>query len=158
MDGNKMIRAGADLWLGNGEDGRAPGDIVGTESAGCTPTHVAAIRRAAKNIIYTVVNSNAMNRLGARYSAELYEEGRAPDLGAFARGGSISFDASSSIYTGYEYVLYGGPKWISVDGDTGRVSGKVAADAPAGVYAFVISLRDGGGFIGQSARVTFTVK
>ncbi len=158
MDGNKMIRAGADLWLGNGEDGRAPGDIVGTESAVCTPTHVAAIRRAAKNIIYTVVNSNAMNRLGARYSAELYEEGRALDLGAFARGGSISFDASSSIYTGYEYVLYGGPKWISVDGATGRVSGKVAADAPAGVYAFVISLRDGGGFIGQSARVTFTVK
>ena len=54
MNEDQMIRAGGDLSLCN------YGPLDDTSS----PTAVAAIRRAAKNILYTVANSNAMNGMG----------------------------------------------------------------------------------------------
>ena len=54
MDVEQMIRAGGDLNLAG------DGKIEDTKS----PTTVTAIRRAAKNILYTVANSNAMNMHG----------------------------------------------------------------------------------------------
>ena len=52
-----MIRAGGDLNLIQDKQPSASGDVV-------TASHQTAIRRAVKNILYTVVNSNAMNGMG----------------------------------------------------------------------------------------------
>jgi len=54
---DQMIRAGGDLDLMQDKQPSASGDIV-------TASHQTAIRRAVKNILYTVVNSNAMNGMG----------------------------------------------------------------------------------------------
>ena len=154
MDGNKMIRAGTDLWLGNGADGRSPDDIISIAPADCTPTHVAAIRRAAKNIIYTIVNSNAMNRLGERYSDEVCGAGyKIRNLGEVQRGTAFSLDVSSDVYYGFEYALFGAPEGISIDAATGKISGAAALTAAEGEYTMTVSLRDARGFIGQSAKL-----
>ena len=55
MNEDQMIRAGGDLSLCN------YGPVADTTSA----TGVTALRQATKNILYTVVNSNAMNGMGA---------------------------------------------------------------------------------------------
>ena len=57
MYADQMIRAGGDLNLIQDKQPSASGDVV-------TASHQSAIRRAAKNILYTVVNSNAMNGMG----------------------------------------------------------------------------------------------
>ena len=54
---DQMIRAGGDLNLIQDKQPSASGDIV-------TPSHQTAQRRAVKNILYTVANSNAMNGMG----------------------------------------------------------------------------------------------
>ena len=54
MNEDQMIRAGGDLSLCN----------YGPLSDTTSPTAVTAIRRATKNILYTVANSNAMNGMG----------------------------------------------------------------------------------------------
>ncbi len=54
MNVNLMIRAGGDLNLTQ----------KGLPDAAETPTQVTSLRRAAKNILYTVANSNAMNGYG----------------------------------------------------------------------------------------------
>ena len=55
MNEDQMVRAGGDLSL------CAYGPVSDTTSA----TGVSAIRRATKNVLYTVANSNAMNGMGA---------------------------------------------------------------------------------------------
>ena len=55
MDTDQMIRAGGDLNL---SAGKSPTSVT-------TPTDISCIRRAAKNILYTVANSCAMNGYGA---------------------------------------------------------------------------------------------
>lgn len=57
MYADQMIRAGGDLNLIQDKQPSASGDAV-------TASHQTAIRRAVKNILYTVVNSNAMNGMG----------------------------------------------------------------------------------------------
>lgn len=57
MYADQMIRAGGDLNLIQDKKPSEKGDIV-------TASHQTAIRRATKNILYTVVNSNAMNGYG----------------------------------------------------------------------------------------------
>ncbi|MBP3401548.1 MAG: glycoside hydrolase family 3 protein [Clostridia bacterium] len=54
MNEDQMIRAGGDLSLCN------YGPLADTTS----PTGVAAMRQATKNVLYTVANSNAMNGMG----------------------------------------------------------------------------------------------
>ena len=54
---DQMIRAGGDVNLMQDKQPSASGDIV-------TASHQTAIRKAAKNILFTVVNSNAMNGMG----------------------------------------------------------------------------------------------
>lgn len=54
---DQMIRAGGDLNLIQDKQPSASGDVV-------TASHQTAIRRAVKNILYTMVNSNAMNGMG----------------------------------------------------------------------------------------------
>ena len=153
MKADLMIRAGGDLWLARGN-----ASTLSINSADCTPTHVAAIRRAAKSIIYTVVNSNAMNRLGDRYSGEFYTGNTyAVELGAKNKGDSVTFDAASEIYKGYEYVLYGAPEGLTIDKTSGAISGTISQNAISGDYSMVVSLRDEGGFIGQSVKLNLRV-
>lgn len=55
MNADQMIRAGGDLNLT--QDGKPSSTI--------TATQISSMRKATKNILYTVANSNAMNGLGA---------------------------------------------------------------------------------------------
>lgn len=144
MRADLMIRAGNDLWLANGNERTL-------SISGATPTHVAAMRRAAKSVLYTVINSNAMNRLGDRYTAEHYAANVfSKSLGTVAKGGTVAYDAKSEVYKGYEYVLSNAPKGITINKDTGAISGTVATDAVAGSYSMTVSLKDEGGYIGQA--------
>lgn len=153
MKADLMIRAGNDLWLARGNS-----STLSTAAADCTPTHVAAMRKSAKNIIYTVVNSNAMNRLGSRYSAEFYTGNvYAVELGSKDQGEQVTFDASSDIYTDYEYVLSGAPEGLTINKDTGAISGTISTNAVPGDYSMVVSLKDENGFIGQSVKLNITV-
>ena len=153
MRADLMIRAGNDLWLANGND-----RTLAISGAALTPTHVAAMRRAAKCVLYTVINSNAMNRLGDRYTSEHYASNVfSKDLGSVDRGGTVSYDAKSTIYTGYEYVLSGAPKGITVNKTTGAISGTVANDAVAGDYTMTVSLKDENGYIGQAIVLNLKV-
>ena len=52
-----MIRAGGDLVLMQDKKPSLSGSVM-------TSSHKTALRKAAKNILYTVVNSNAMNGMG----------------------------------------------------------------------------------------------
>lgn len=54
MNVDQMVRAGGDINLSQ----------MYTTTDATSPTGVTAIRRAAKNILYTVANSNAMNGMG----------------------------------------------------------------------------------------------
>jgi beta-glucosidase len=54
MPADQMIRAGGDLNLSQAK----------LPTVSNSPTQVAAIRKAAKNILYTIANSNAMNGYG----------------------------------------------------------------------------------------------
>lgn len=54
---DQMIRAGGDLALFQGRNPSVDGSLY-------TPSHRYAMRQAVKNILYTVVNSNAMNGMG----------------------------------------------------------------------------------------------
>ena len=155
MNASKMIRAGNDLWLAQGTASN-----LSTDESVCTPTHVAALRRGAKNVIYTVVNSNAMNRVADRYSDEFYDysaQQYSKDLGTVAKGGEVSFEAGSKVFDSYYYELDGAPEGVTIDEMTGEISGTVAANAPAGKYTMHVSMYDEGGFIGQSATFTLTV-
>lgn len=65
MPADQMIRAGGDLNL---IQDKPPT----TSSSALTPTQIALMRKAVHNILYTVANSNAMNRLtGARIAYSL---------------------------------------------------------------------------------------
>lgn len=55
---DQMIRAGGDLNLIQDKQPSVSGDIV-------TPSHLMGLRRATKNILFTVVNSNTMNGMGS---------------------------------------------------------------------------------------------
>ncbi len=99
-----------------------------------------------------------MNRLGARYSAEVCGDGNfVKELGNVARGGTIEFDASSDVFNGYDYILTNAPDGVAIDSVTGMLSGRVSADAETGEYTMIVSLRDDGGFIGQSAKLMINV-
>ena len=56
MDVDQMIRAGGDVSLSQ--------DKQPSGGAALTATQVTALRRASKNLLYTIVNSNAMNGYG----------------------------------------------------------------------------------------------
>ena len=154
MSGDKMVRAGNDLWLG-GSGFAAKCDISKTGNA----THVTAMRRAAKSVLYTVVNSNSMNRLGSSYPVEIYGTANAysKDLPAVQKGGTVSFNAKSEVYTHYKYALNDAPKGITIDENTGAISGTVASDAVEGKYAMHVSLYDDKGYIGQGITLNLTV-
>ncbi len=154
MSADKMIRAGNDLWLGgSGFAIKCP--ISKTGNA----THITAMRRAAHSVLYTVVNSNAMNRLGSSYPVEIYGTANAysKDLGQVAKGGAVNFNAKSNIYTSYKYVLTDAPKGITINETTGVISGTVANDALEGDYKMHVSLRDDKGFIGQGITLNLKV-
>lgn len=154
MSADKMVRAGNDLWLG-GSGYSAQCNISATGNA----THVTAMRRAAKAVLYTVVNSNAMNRLGSSYAVEKYAAAtdHAVNLPAVAKGEAISYDAKSDVYKSYKYALIGAPKGITINENTGAISGTVANDAVEGKYAMHVALRDDKGFIGQGITINVTV-
>lgn len=150
MSADKMVRAGNDLWLANGST-----QLSATGNA----THIAAMRRAAKAVLYTVVNSNAMNRLGSSYPVEIYgaEDVYSKDLPAVAKGGTVSFNAKSNVYTHFKYALTGAPKGVTINETTGVIGGTVASDAVEGNYTMHVSLFDDNGFIGQGITLNLTV-
>ena len=152
MKADFMVRAGNDLWLARGNASSL------NSSSARTATHVAAVRRAAKSVLYAVVNSNAMNRLGNRYSAEhLSGNNYRINFGTVERGSTVNRDLHSNVYTGYKYVLTGAPKGITIDENTGIISGTIAEDASAGNYIMSVSLKDDQGFIGQDIILSMTV-
>lgn len=163
MNASKMIRAGNDLWLAQGG-----ANNLSTEEEVCTPTHVAALRKSAKNVIYTVVNSNAMNRLAERYSDEFYEadsnssdgngSNNYKDIGTFTIGDEVTFDAGSELWDTYYYALNDAPAGLVIDEMTGEISGTIADDAIPGTYKMHVSLYDEGKYIGQSATFRITVE
>ena len=152
MKADFMVRAGNDLWLANGNINNL------NSTSARTATHVAAVRRAAKSVLYAVINSNAMNRLGARYSAEhLSANTYRVNLGTVNKGATVNRDMHSNVYTSYKYALNGAPKGITIDENTGVISGTVAEDASSGDYIMSVSLKDDQGFIGQNIILTMTV-
>lgn len=79
MDVNQMIRAGGDLNLSQANLPAENND----------PTQVASLRRATKNILYTVASSNVMNGLGEGVIYRYYAAGW--------RIGLIVFDAVAAV-------------------------------------------------------------
>ena len=153
MKADFMVRAGNDCWLANGNV-----NSLNSAAQQANPTHVAAVRRAAKSVLYAAINSNAMNRLGARYFREHYQgTNYEVALGEKDKGASVSYNAASNIYTGYKYVLSGAPNGITINENTGAISGTIANDAVAGKYEMTVSLKDDNGFIGQAINITLTV-
>ncbi len=155
MSADKMVRAGNDLWLG-GSGFSSTCNISNTGDA----THIAAMRRAAKAVIYTVVNSNAMNRLGDSYAEEIYGTDKtvhSKTLPDAVKGGTVSFDAGSDVYTTYKYVLSNAPKGLTINENTGVISGTIANDAVEGEYDMRVSLRDEKGYIGQGVSLKLKV-
>ena len=146
MKPDHMVRAGSDLWFANGNI-----SVLTSVEQRSDPTHVAAVRRAAHSVLYTSVNSNAMNRLGARYNAEYYQGSNYfAEVGFFKKGDSVSYDVASKVFTGYKYVLNNAPKGVTIDENTGTIGGTIANDAVAGTYDMIVSLKDDDGFIGQA--------
>ena len=151
MNADYMVRAGNDLWLANG-------NVTSLNNSKTTATGVTAVRRAAKSVLYAAINSNAMNRLGNRYFKEHYQGNNFyVALGTKAKGDAVSYDAKSTNYTSYEYVLTGAPKGLTINATTGAISGTIAEDAVAGDYEMTVSLKDAGGYIGQAIRLRMTV-
>ena len=155
MNQGQMLRAGNDFYLG-----MQFGDwfIYGkptTAAEDLTPTYVTALQKASKNVMYIVANSAAMKRLDPQYQAEFDEA--ALNLGAFDKGQAVTFDAKSEHFTNVSYELFNAPKGITINAETGAISGNIAEDAVAGDYVMAVTLKGQSGYISRAVELTLTV-
>ena len=176
MDEDEMIRGGGDFLLADGRE-------VDLSEEAITPTHVAALRNAAKNVCNYVLNSNAMNSLNGNYS-----EATDTTLDLYVTQGTTSGYASTTLhnavtvacptytmnYPGTTYVIDGEglPAGLILNADGtftqvvdvytmtwGSYSWQVTVPAsiPTGVYHFSVIALVNGEAIGQRAEFTLNV-
>lgn len=153
MHADAMIRAGGDLILSSSKT--APRQV--TENAGDEATHLLAIRKAAKNALFTVANSNAMQiPMGAAVIYEAKEmtagtinEQYTGDLGGAALN-------TVTALTPIEYVLSAGelPAGLALDAGTGIVTG---VPAVSGEFSFEVTAA-AEGYQPATVPYAFTVK
>lgn len=152
-----MIRAGNDLRLGNG-DGPSNSQFANT------PTHNAAVKRAAKNILFTVANSNAMNGVGVTWGEKvnalpLSYRGSSFNVTKNAEVDNVSVATATALGTTekIEYSLVSGalPSGLSLNVD-GTVSGTPTGES--GLYKATFEARDVSKYFHTfaSARAEFT--
>lgn len=161
----QMIRAGGDLNLSSSY-GNVFTKLQNKEECN-TPTQLAAIRKAAKNILYTVANSNTMQvpqgsairyvdktlasgTIGAAYSDSLLSTGMTGDS---AKGFNFN-----TLYTGYSSLSFAVsrgslPTGLALDANTGAITGTPTA---TGTYLFEISV-SATGYISNSATLSITI-
>ena len=170
MNHNMMIRAGQDISLDGvmggyvrSEDTGVPARVTGINSneEANTATHLTALYDCLHRIQYTVANSAAMqnghsivpydyqvdgtsntNIRDTRGNADTSIE--ACKVFEAANGETVSFDVHDEKLSGVKYVLYTGDLaqlGLTLDSDTGVISGTVNADA--GDYRITIGVCDG---------------
>ncbi len=180
MNQNSMVRAGSDLWLSpGGAWGENKLGNISIAEADLTPTHVAAMQNAAKNILYATANSNAMNKVSGSYRNEhriqvgedinrtdtngggetwttvVKKYNYVIDLGEVAVGGQVNKELPTAI-AGMTYEVSGLPKGLTVS-DAGVLSGTIAADAVNGFYSGSVVLLKDGQPTGKAVAVQMTV-
>lgn len=174
MNASQMIRAGNDMSLDSREASIAR--IVNSDESN-TPTQLTALHNAAKNILYTQLNSAAMNN-GYTNEALGYSEESINAQGAVfqaVQGEAFSASVADETSEDDQYVIFLGslPKGLSFNGKTGQISGTVAANATVGEYtikvtktlkgvnldgeAYLVSGNVTGGFGGINGLTTFTI-
>ena len=124
MDGDAMVRAGGDLVLSGGM-----GVCEVTDKTTTTATGVKALRNATKNILWTVLNSNAM---GAPCGAKVVLNANKDFVNTAKTGSAYSATlggedlAELNTLYAYDEITYtatGLPAGLSIDSKTGVVSG-----------------------------------
>lgn len=139
MNQGQMLRAGNDFYLGMKFGDWFVFGSPTTAAADLTPTYVTLLQKASKNVLYVVANSAAMQTLDPQYSSEFTPEEL--NLGQFDKGAVIEFAATTELFEDITYELINAPKGIVIDEETGIISGTIAADALAGKYDMVVTLK-----------------
>lgn len=136
MNANQMIRCGNDLSL-DGNNGTIATLVNSQESN--TPTQVAALQQMAKNVFYTVVNSNAMRNGLSTATSNYAPENN--DLGRFKSGSAVDIDISDGD-TNVDYTHFMGtlPEGLIITRD-GKLSGTISESAN-GTYSFSVAKLD----------------
>ena len=174
MNASQMIRAGNDMSLDSREGSLAR--IVNSEESN-TATQLTALHNAAKNILYTQLNSAAMNN-GYVNEALGYSETSVNAAGATftaVQGQAFTASVADETSTDDQYVIFLGklPEGLSFNGQTGEITGTVSANAPVGDYtiqvtktqkgvdlngeAYIVSGNVTGGFGGINGLTRFTI-
>lgn len=172
MNHNMMIRAGQDISLDGvmggyfiDQDTGIPARVTGINSneESLTPTHLTALHDCLHRIMYVLANSQAM-RNGHSIVPYDYQVGETSytnirDTRGNANtnidactvfeapvGTEVSFDVHDADLTGVKYVLFSGDLesfGLTLDGESGIISGTVKADAVPGDYRITIGVCDG---------------
>ncbi|MDR1093524.1 MAG: glycoside hydrolase family 3 C-terminal domain-containing protein [Clostridiales bacterium] len=164
----QMVRAGGDFVLSAAGLGLVlPGVSLLNDAQSNTPTQLAAIRKAAKNILYVTVNSNAMqipNGAAVRYTQKALPNG---EVGA-AYGNTVAATGFSGAaaqgfywntsYTGYSplsFAVTAGalPEGLTLNASTGAIDGTPTAK---GSYTFTVTV-SASGYAPASAAFTVNV-
>jgi hypothetical protein len=121
-----------------------------TTKASLTATEVSVMRKAAKNILYMVANSNAMQvPTGAKvvYKAPTTTNADgdtvAVEVPAGKVGSSYTFEAGGATFNTYgnylqhiTYSMTGAPEGLEIDATTGKITGTPKA---AGTYTVTVT-------------------
>ncbi len=167
----QMIRAGTDMSLDSHEGTLAR--IVNSEAAN-TPTQLTAVYNSVKNILYTMVNSAAIDHIN--YMGLTPDAAPAANNGVEVAVGAAIAETKLNGTEGLDYILLTGrlPKGLTLN-KNGTITGTVAADAAPGEYTVVYTqLVKGAGkgeqylttvmggyagpFANTSGKITITVK
>lgn len=152
MNGDAMVRAGGDLVL----SGR--NNLV-TEKTTGTATGVIALRNATKNILWTVLHSNAMQSpYGAKVILEKAEYTNTATVGtaytATLGGEDLASLNTQNSYGSVSYTATGLPAGLSINAQTGEVSGTPTEE---GVYEITVTA-SAEGYESATQRYTLFVK
>ena len=139
MNANQMLRAGNDMSLDSREGSIAR--VVNTEESN-TATQLTALHNACKHILYTQLNSAAMNN-GYAMESLPYSETSVNAAGATVNvepGQEVNLSVADENDADARYVLFYGtlPEGLTFDAATATVSGTVAETAKGGAYAINI--------------------
>ena len=134
-----MLRAGNDLLLGNREPSNS--------DAANTPTHERAIYNAAKNILFTVANCNAMNGVGFDWGNPVkdipleYADQRITVTKDAASSATVATAVAPGKTDGITYELVGGnlPAGLTLNAD-GTLTGTPTGES--GLYEVQVKATD----------------